>query len=49
MGCQCIDRDGVKCDIVCDIDKLVLLLSFDPSDFFPAYTLVYHRKIITIF
>ena len=39
----------MKCDLVCDIDKLVLLLSFDPSYFFPAYTLVYHRKIITIF
>ena len=34
----------VKCDFVCDIEKLVLLLSFDPSEVFPAYTLGYHRR-----
>ena len=33
-----------KCDAVCDIEELVLLLSFGPSEVFPAYTLGYHRK-----
>ena len=34
----------MKFDFVFDIEKLVLLLSFEPSDVFPAYTLGYHRK-----
>ena len=34
----------MKCDFVCDIEKLVLLLSFEPSDVFPAYTLGYNGK-----
>ena len=44
MGSQCRDMRMVKCDFVCDIEKLVLLLSFEPSEDFPAYTLGYHRK-----
>ena len=34
----------MKSDFVCNIEKLVLLLSFEPSEVFPAYTLGYHRK-----
>ena len=34
----------MKSDFVCDIEKLVLLLSFEPSEIFPVYTLGYHRK-----
>ena len=34
----------MKCDFVCDIEKLVLLLSFEPSEVFPSYTLVCHKK-----
>ena len=34
----------MKCDFVCHIEKLVFLLSFEPSEVFPAYTLGYHRK-----
>ena len=30
----------VKCDFVCNIEKLVLELSFEPSDVYPAYTVV---------
>ena len=40
MGSQCRDmRRGV-----CNIKKLVLLLSFEPSEVFPAYTMGYHGK-----
>ena len=34
----------MKCDFVCDIEKLVLLLTFEPLEDFPGYTLGYHRK-----
>ena len=34
----------MKCDFVCDIEKLALLLSFEPSEIFPAYTLGYLEK-----
>ena len=44
MGSQCRDMRRGECDFVCDIEKLVLLLSFAPSDVFPAYTFGYHRK-----
>ena len=34
----------MKCDFVCGIEKLDLLLSIEPSEVLPAYTLDYHRK-----
>ena len=33
----------VKCDFVCDIEELVLLLCFEPSEVFSACKLGYHR------
>ena len=34
----------VKSDVVFYIRKIVLLLSFEPFEVFPAYTLGYHGK-----
>ena len=34
----------MKCDFVSDIEKFILLLSFERSEVFPAYTLGYHRN-----
>ena len=34
----------MKCDFVCNIEKFVLLLSFKPSEVFPAYILGFHGK-----
>ena len=34
----------MKCDSACDIERLVLLLSFEPSDVFPEYTFGHYGK-----
>ena len=34
----------MRFDFVCDIEKLVLVLSFEPSEVFPANTLGYYGK-----
>ena len=39
-----VSKINVKCDFACNIDKLILLLSFGPTEVLPAYTLGHHRK-----
>ena len=42
MGSQCRDMGRDECDFVCDIEKSVLLQSFESSEVLPAYTFGYH-------
>ena len=44
MGSHCRYKRRGEIYFVRDIEKFVLLLSFELSKVFPVYTLVYHRK-----